>query len=154
MYPTHHDCTVASQSLEYPSFYFWDDRPLWKTPLADRGPGMAATWRPSLPFQGLWSLRQRSANNTGKLGHSWFRSVFWVRPETWMNRGLLSSGKGEHKHLDLRRILDLWDLLVFLLFLLILVWTLPAICTGPRKLSPYSVQSYHSCIYCNQHSHQ
>ena len=119
-----------------------------------RGPGMAATWRPTLPLQCLWSLRQRSANNTGKLGHSWFRSVFWVRPETWMNRGLLSSGKGEHKHLDLRRILDLWDLLVFLLFLLILVWTLPAICTGPRKLSPYSVQSYHSCIYCNQHSHQ
>ena len=38
-----------------------------------------------------------------------------------MNRGLLSSGKGEHKHLDLRRILDLWDLLVFQLFLLILV---------------------------------
>ena len=38
-----------------------------------------------------------------------------------MNRILPSSGKGENKHLDMRRILDLWDLLVFLLFLLILV---------------------------------
>ena len=36
-------------------------------------------------------------------------------------------------------------LFVFLLFLLVLFWTLPAICTGPRKLSPCSVQSYHSC---------
>ena len=36
-------------------------------------------------------------------------------------------------------------LLVFLLFLLVLFWNLPALCTGGRKLSPCSVQSYHSC---------
>ena len=83
---------------------------------------MAATWRPRLPLQCLWSLRQRSANNTGTLGHSWFRTVLWMSPETWINRGFQSSGKSEHKHLDLRRIMDLWDkhlsfLFIFAMFL-------------------------------------
>lgn len=87
-----------------------------------RGPGMVATWRPTLPLQCLWSLRQRSANNTGTPGHSWFRTVLWMSPETWINRGFQSSGKSEHKHLDLRRIMDLWDkhlsfLFIFALFL-------------------------------------
>lgn len=87
-----------------------------------RGPGMAATWRPTLPLQCLWSLRQRSANNTGTLGHSQFRTVLWMSPETWINRGFQSSGKSEHKHLDLRRIMDLWDkhlsfLFIFAMFL-------------------------------------
>ena len=87
-----------------------------------RGPGMAATWRPKLPLQCLWSLRQRSANNTGTLGHSQFRTVLWMSPETWINRGFQSSGKSEHKHLDLRRIMDLWDkhlsfLFIFAMFL-------------------------------------
>lgn len=87
-----------------------------------RGPVMAATWRPTLPLQCLWSLRQRSANNTGTLGHSQFRTVLWMSPETWINRGFQSSGKSEHKHLDLRRIMDLWDkhlsfLFIFAMFL-------------------------------------
>lgn len=87
-----------------------------------RGPGMAATWRPKLPLQCLWSLRQRSANNTGTLGHSQFRTVLWMSPETWINRGFQSSGKSEHKHFDLRRIMDLWDkhlsfLFIFAMFL-------------------------------------
>ena len=87
-----------------------------------RGPGMAATWRPTLPLQCLWSLRQRSANNTGTLGHSQFSTVLWMSPETWINRGFQSSGKSEHKHLDLRRIMDLWDkhlsfLFIFAMFL-------------------------------------
>ena len=87
-----------------------------------RGPGMAATWRPTLPLQCLWSLRQRSANNTGTLGHSRLRTVLWMSPETWINRGFQSSGKSEHKHLDLRRIMDLWDkhlsfLFIFAMFL-------------------------------------
>ena len=87
-----------------------------------RGPGMAATWRPRLPLQCLWSLRQRSANNTGTLGHIRLRTVLWMSPETWINRGFQSSGKSEHKHLDLRRIMDLWDkhlsfLFIFAMFL-------------------------------------
>ena len=87
-----------------------------------RGPGMAATWRPTLPLQCLWSLRQRSANNTGTLGHIRLRTVLWMSPETWINRGFQSSGKSEHKHLDLRRIMDLWDkhlsfLFIFAMFL-------------------------------------
>ena len=87
-----------------------------------RGPGKAATRRLRLPLQCLWSLRQRSANNTGTLGHSQFRTVLWMSPETWINRGFQSSGKGEHKHLDLRRIMDLWDkhlsfLFIFAMFL-------------------------------------
>ena len=69
-------------------------------------------------------LRQRSANNTGTLGHSWFRSVFWMSPETWMNTGLQSSGKGEHKHLDSRRMMDLWDASLSFFFYLCFVHSL------------------------------
>ena len=64
-----------------------------------------------------FDLRQRSATNTGTLGHIRFRTVLWMSPETWINRGFQSSGKSEHKHLDLRRIMDLWDKHLSFLFI-------------------------------------
>ena len=62
-----------------------------------------------------------------------------MSPETWMNTGLQSSGKGEHKHLDLRRIMDLWDASLSFLFIF-------ALCSLP-SLSLNGSTVYNSFVH-------
>ena len=38
-------------------------------------------------------------------------------PQTWMNTGLQRPGEGEHKHLDSKRMMDLWNASLSFLFI-------------------------------------
>jgi hypothetical protein len=98
MYPLIMTIETHPNIMDYLCFCFWDDRPVWKCPFrwqrAWYGWKNGCPWRPRLALQCLWSLRQRSASNTGTHGQSWFQTVLLMRPETRMKRSLQISVKG------------------------------------------------------------
>ena len=106
-------------------------------------PGIGLTTWAIWGKEAAFSVTQLSLMQTAGIGIGMFVCLYvWLliikTKESWpqlVHASNLSTQKGFKQLL----------LFVFLLFLLVLFWTLPAICTGPRKLSPCSVQSYHSC---------